>query len=448
MNKKLRDLERAKIAHSTMSSVAPRMMPTTAPIEPMGMKTIGKGVHIAWGTQGEMAELLEESGGLAFSPSGFAIIAGEVEILGQHLASGTIGVNDTICLSDANMYFSLLMVAAKEGQNACGELLLKLGADMESRATDCDGTLSQVGTALMIAIEGKHDKFAHMLLEQGANVAATDPTGNTPVHLAVLNDNVGMLEALEKKNANLNASNINGRTPLFQAVRLEKMEALEWLLSRDVPVNPSDSQQHSPLHVAVTEGRKAVAHILLEHNAICHEQCSHCRMQSKLVKRAVKKSAEKREEKQRQAERHAAITEQDILHADELSKILMEKETELIQQQEQRALLKKKSKGQKKAASKQRKRLVQVQRSLKALRDVTDTGGAVEPRNDLDIKISEPAAEEFIQRMCSGFEEEVEEDEDAAEGEGGLTQAEIDEWLLSMETPNAKPVTHKGKKKK
>jgi len=127
----------------------------------------------------------------------------------------------------------------------------------------------------------------------------------------------------------------------------------------------------------------------------------------------------------------------------------MEKESELIQQQEQRAQLKKKSKGQKKAASKQRKRLVQVQRSLKALRDVTDTGGAVEPRNDVDIKISEPAAEEFIQRMCSGFEEEAEDDEDAAaEDEGGLTQAEIDEWLLSMETPNAKPVTHKGKKKK
>src|SRR5437868_1180326 len=106
-----------------------------------------------------------------------------------------------------------LAEASRRGDRTAMQTLLKqgLGANAVNAALP-DGT-----TALHWAVRADDVEIAQMLIKAGANVAAVDRYGVTPLSLASLNANAGMIEKLIRAGADPNSANPYGETGLMTA---------------------------------------------------------------------------------------------------------------------------------------------------------------------------------------------------------------------------------------
>ena len=64
-----------------------------------------------------------------------------------------------------------------------------------------------------------------LLIDRGSNINAADYDENTPLHIAVIKNNIEIVEILLDNGANSNAVNDNGSTPLHFAVSRTFQEA-------------------------------------------------------------------------------------------------------------------------------------------------------------------------------------------------------------------------------
>ncbi|MHC4228208.1 MAG: ankyrin repeat domain-containing protein, partial [Planctomycetota bacterium] len=104
--------------------------------------------------------------------------------------------------------------------------------------------------------------------EKGANVNATDTTGETALHIAALGGHKDVVLALLDAKASANAENPMGRTPLHYAAREGHSAAVEALLAHGATVNAKDkSPGHTALHYAAYKNQKDVAELLLTKGA-------------------------------------------------------------------------------------------------------------------------------------------------------------------------------------
>ena len=88
--------------------------------------------------------------------------------------------------------------------------LINNGADVH--ATD-----DYERTPLHLALEYGHPEIVKVLIEKGADVNATDYYGKTPLPWAVRKGNLEMAKFLIEKGADVNAKNYHGNTPLYWA---------------------------------------------------------------------------------------------------------------------------------------------------------------------------------------------------------------------------------------
>ena len=115
--------------------------------------------------------------------------------------------------------------AASRGKNACINLLLSRGVDIES-STYC-------GTALNVAAQkGKYDTVK-MLIEKGSNIHSEDGSGSTGLILAARNGKIPCVDLLIKSGAFVDAKNNRGWTALFEAItcRFDCTEIVRLLLA-------------------------------------------------------------------------------------------------------------------------------------------------------------------------------------------------------------------------
>ena len=89
------------------------------------------------------------------------------------------------------------------------------------------------GRPALMALVWSYDKErAEKLLAHGADVGARDRDGDTALHGAAKNGEVGMIQLLLDKGADPNARNNQGGTPLMWAVVYGNSQAVSLLLSR------------------------------------------------------------------------------------------------------------------------------------------------------------------------------------------------------------------------
>jgi ankyrin repeat protein len=90
----------------------------------------------------------------------------------------------------------------------------------------------------------------------------------TPLHLAVQNENSDYVRFLIDKGADLNSQDMDLRTPLHYAVSREKDECLNFLLkSKKAFVDAQDCEMKSPLHIASKDEKNKVVLKLINHGA-------------------------------------------------------------------------------------------------------------------------------------------------------------------------------------
>ena len=185
-------------------------------------------------------------------------------------------------------------------------LFVKAGIDLEGRGET--GKLHATGiidhTALMVALNSKHTDMAKFLIENGADINATNAKGATMLWMAAdvgdlelvkfLIDNGAdvnydeknidpilirtavshkpeMAEYLISKGANVNGKNKHGRTPLMAAAAQERnLNLVKLFIQHGADVNARNSKGGSALMTASRMGNIEIAKTLLEHGADMH----------------------------------------------------------------------------------------------------------------------------------------------------------------------------------
>jgi ankyrin repeat protein len=122
-------------------------------------------------------------------------------------------------------------------------------------------------TPLHRAIKQSHINVIEFLLSNGAAIEAKDNAGNTALHVAAETGNKAVVESLLHKKADARATNRDGWTPLHFAAEKGFRAIAELLIESGADINAKDSRNATPMHLAVANGYRAVAELLISRKA-------------------------------------------------------------------------------------------------------------------------------------------------------------------------------------
>lgn len=182
-----------------------------------------------------------------------------------------------------------LFAALRNGHMILAEFLLEKGADPDQRDIGpmrlpvplADGSFDSDIRPLHWAVWEKEMAVIDLLLKHDADVNATLNNGGvTPLHLAAHHDDADLLQRLIDHGADVaratQATTISrpkreiegGVTPLHVAVRSGYQENVKVLLASNAPVDAvTEKSQRTPLYMATSYALPEIVRLLLEHGA-------------------------------------------------------------------------------------------------------------------------------------------------------------------------------------
>jgi ankyrin repeat protein len=156
-----------------------------------------------------------------------------------------------------------LINAARNADREGVRRLVQEKADVN--ATEPDGT-----TALHWASYRDDVESAELLIKAGANVNAANDLGATPLWTASLNGSAAMVRRLLQAGANPNATLLLGETPLMVAARSGNADVVQQLVTRGANVNARATRGQTALMCAVAQKHPDVVKVLLANRADVH----------------------------------------------------------------------------------------------------------------------------------------------------------------------------------
>jgi ankyrin repeat protein len=162
----------------------------------------------------------------------------------------------------ANLAFAGdLLSALTADDTTSARTLLSQGADPNQRAVD--GT-----TPLHWAVRNESVELVELLLRAKADVRAADRYGVTPLHIATSLANNTIAQRLLAAGADPNATDQSGETLLSLAIRSGAPDVMNSLLEKGANVNAKMGPwDNTALMIAIRENEPSMARVLLEHDA-------------------------------------------------------------------------------------------------------------------------------------------------------------------------------------
>jgi len=115
-----------------------------------------------------------------------------------------------------------------------------------------------------------HTALAAWLIEVGApvNSPSRNPLRVMPLHSAIANKRTEIVKLLLDDGADVNATQADDFTPLHEAAQNGLLDVTQWLIDRGAAINPRlSSNGKTPLALAIEHQHEAVAHLLKQHGA-------------------------------------------------------------------------------------------------------------------------------------------------------------------------------------
>ncbi|GMO44250.1 MAG: ankyrin repeat domain-containing protein [Termitinemataceae bacterium] len=122
-------------------------------------------------------------------------------------------------------------------------------------------------TILHYVTQWKLDKQIVLLASKGANLEASNVTGETPLFIAVKINSSSTIKALLDSGASINGRDTLGNTALHAAVRWNAQAAAEALIAANIDINAFNLYGKTPLHDAVRLGIFAIESLLVQRGA-------------------------------------------------------------------------------------------------------------------------------------------------------------------------------------
>jgi ankyrin repeat protein len=162
-------------------------------------------------------------------------------------------------LSEGDLGSSLL-AALKNEHEDIARLLVDSGADVAASAPNWPVGM----TALHCAARDGYEFLAAELLSKGAAVDAKTDTGETPLHMAVENGHIKIASQLLDHGANIEAQDNVGKVPLYDAIVNKDRAMVELFLGKGAALEVKDLLGRTIVLIAVETGQLDIIHILLE----------------------------------------------------------------------------------------------------------------------------------------------------------------------------------------
>ena len=124
--------------------------------------------------------------------------------------------------------------------------MLENGADVE--VEDVEGQ-----RPIHYAVSDGPVELVELLIQHGANIDAADINGNRPLHYAARYGLIDVVPLLIKHGAKMNVQNIVGKTPLHIAVKCKQSDVILFLLKEGADVSLTDFWRNTPLHYVTSE---------------------------------------------------------------------------------------------------------------------------------------------------------------------------------------------------
>jgi ankyrin repeat protein len=102
---------------------------------------------------------------------------------------------------------------------------------MRKEDPEQEGTLDELSLRFLNAVhDGDDVEILQHFIEEGANLNAKDPDGQTALHLSIHSGDTSMVQFLLEKGADPEATAPNGNKPLYDAAESGYFEIVELLL--------------------------------------------------------------------------------------------------------------------------------------------------------------------------------------------------------------------------
>lgn len=130
-------------------------------------------------------------------------------------------------------------------------------------------------TLLHIAAGTRWPSIVRLVLDAAAQVDAQCLVGDTPLRLAVQQNDAVSVEMLCKARADPNLPNRSGCGPMHHAVSVGNLALAELLVSFGADVNAADARRWRPIHYGVQSGSADIVGWLVDHGADPHVRSFH-----------------------------------------------------------------------------------------------------------------------------------------------------------------------------
>ena len=150
--------------------------------------------------------------------------------------------------------------AAQYGCVTIAKVLLQNGATIHP-LTKTDNS------SLEIALSCNRKDMAEFLVNNGSDVNRRQKaSGNTPIFLAIENENVELTRLLLEHGANLNVevNDVSLRTPLHLAIAKESLEIVKLITDYGISVDAPNGKGDPPVHFAIIQNKSTdiLAHLI------------------------------------------------------------------------------------------------------------------------------------------------------------------------------------------